>query len=229
MRWNMVPSERLELRPLVQARIGTHLVDDGEEIGVVGVVDERVPFEIVMTKQATVHQASLVAETKLYKVYAVRWNVLAGMHGEGLWLEPAERPKRGVVAIPDADWTPEQLVGVEPERGGLDQREAVGLRGIVGEAVREGDLILAREIGGGHVRRFLRLGEKRIELGLLIRRHRGGRQGRSIRLLGLIFQCRETRGGEDREERDGAQAKQRRAHVGFPFRGGSNRRARHCA
>src|SRR6185503_7247750 len=80
----------------------------------IGVVDERIPFEVVMTKQATVHQPSLVADTKHYKVYAVRWTVLPGMHGEGLWLEPTERPTRGAVAIPDADWTPEQLVGIQP-------------------------------------------------------------------------------------------------------------------
>src|SRR5437762_4706927 len=65
-----------------------------------------------MTKIATVEQASLVAETKRYKVYAVRWSVLPGVNGEGLLLEPSEKPKACAIAIPDADWTPEQLVGV---------------------------------------------------------------------------------------------------------------------
>lgn len=78
----------------------------------IGVVDERVP--VVMTKIATVEQASLVADTKRYKVFAVKWTVLAGMNGEGLLLEPTEKPKGSAVAIPDADWTPEQLVGVAP-------------------------------------------------------------------------------------------------------------------
>src|SRR5437773_1165816 len=78
----------------------------------IGVIDERVP--VVMTKIATVEQASLVADTKLYKVFAVRWSVLPGMDGEGLLLEPADKPKACAVAIPDADWTPEQLVGISP-------------------------------------------------------------------------------------------------------------------
>jgi dienelactone hydrolase len=78
----------------------------------IGVIDERVP--VVMTKIATVEQGSLVADTKLYKVFAVRWSVLPGMHGEGLLLEPAQKPKACAVAIPDADWTPEQLIGIAP-------------------------------------------------------------------------------------------------------------------
>src|SRR5207244_425172 len=65
----------------------------------IGVVDERVPVK--MTKIATVEQASLVAQTKHYKVYAVRWTVLPGMNGEGLLLEPNDKPKACAVAIPD--------------------------------------------------------------------------------------------------------------------------------
>ncbi len=78
----------------------------------IGAIDERVPVK--MTKIATVEQPSLVAETKLYKVYAVRWTVLPGVNGEGLLLEPSEKPKACAIAIPDADWTPEQLVGIAP-------------------------------------------------------------------------------------------------------------------
>lgn len=78
----------------------------------IGVVDQRVP--VVMTKIATVEQASLVADTKQYKAFAVRWSVLPGMTGEGLLLEPTGKPKAYAVAIPDADWTPEQLIGVAP-------------------------------------------------------------------------------------------------------------------
>ncbi|MBM3994527.1 MAG: hypothetical protein FJ303_10305 [Planctomycetes bacterium] len=76
----------------------------------IGVVDKRLP--VTMTKIATVEQASLVAETKRFKAYAVRWTVFPGMNGEGLLLEPAGKPRANAVAIPDADWTPEQLVGV---------------------------------------------------------------------------------------------------------------------
>jgi dienelactone hydrolase len=79
---------------------------------IIGAIDQRLP--VTMAKIATVEQSSLVAQTKFYKAYAVRWTVLPGMHGEGLLLEPRERPKACAVAIPDADWTPEQIVGVAP-------------------------------------------------------------------------------------------------------------------
>ncbi|MSU80265.1 MAG: hypothetical protein EXS16_19505 [Gemmataceae bacterium] len=78
----------------------------------IGVVDARLP--VTMTKITTTEQSSLVAETKHYKVFAVRWPVLAGMNAEGLLLEPTGQAKANAVAIPDADWTPEQLVGVSP-------------------------------------------------------------------------------------------------------------------
>ncbi|HZZ79129.1 MAG TPA: dienelactone hydrolase family protein [Gemmataceae bacterium] len=79
----------------------------------IGLVDQRIS-PVKMTKIATVKQGSLVAETKYYKVYAVRWPVLPGVNAEGLLLEPTGKPKACAVAIPDADWTPEQLVGVAP-------------------------------------------------------------------------------------------------------------------
>ena len=78
----------------------------------IGVIDQRLPAS--MMKIATVEQAALVAETKHFKVYAVRWPVLPGMNGEGLLLEPTGKPTACAIAIPDADWTPEQLVGMVP-------------------------------------------------------------------------------------------------------------------
>ncbi len=80
---------------------------------ILGVVDERVPFtdlEYVGGPKTP----SLVAETDDYKVYAVRWPVLPGVDGDGLLLEPKGTVKGCVVAIPDADWTPEMLVGLAP-------------------------------------------------------------------------------------------------------------------
>jgi dienelactone hydrolase len=55
-----------------------------------------------------------VAETDLYKVHAIRWPVFDGVDGEGLLLEPKGKVVAQVVAIPDADWTPEMLVGLAP-------------------------------------------------------------------------------------------------------------------
>ncbi len=78
---------------------------------ILGVVDARVPFtgfELV----ATTDQPALVAETELYKVLAVRWPVLPGVDGEGLLLEPKGKVVAQVVALPDADMTPETLAGL---------------------------------------------------------------------------------------------------------------------
>jgi len=58
--------------------------------------------------------AALVAETAAYCVYQVRWPVLDGVTGEGLLLEPRRTPVAHIVALPDADQTPEQLAGLAP-------------------------------------------------------------------------------------------------------------------
>lgn len=79
---------------------------------ILGVVDPRVP--VTMHYVATTDVPSLVAETELYKVHAVRWTVLDGVDGEGLLLEPKGKVVANVVAIPDADWTPEMIVGLAP-------------------------------------------------------------------------------------------------------------------
>ncbi len=57
---------------------------------------------------------ALVAETDAYRVYQVRWPVLEGVWGEGLLLRPRTAPKACIVALPDADQTPEQAVGLAP-------------------------------------------------------------------------------------------------------------------
>lgn len=53
-----------------------------------------------------------VAETGAFTIDAVRWAVFEGVHGEGLWLRPKAGARARVVAIPDADETPEMLAGV---------------------------------------------------------------------------------------------------------------------
>lgn len=79
---------------------------------IIGVVEERLPPR--MDYVATTDTPALVAETDRYKVYAIRWPVFEGVDGEGLLLEPKDKVVANVVAIPDADWTPEQLVGLAP-------------------------------------------------------------------------------------------------------------------
>jgi dienelactone hydrolase len=77
---------------------------------IIGVVDARLPVK--MEYVATTDTPALVAESDLYKVLAVRWPVFEGVDGEGLLLEPKGKVVANVVAIPDADWTPEMLVGL---------------------------------------------------------------------------------------------------------------------
>jgi dienelactone hydrolase len=80
---------------------------------ILGVVDDRVPFTDLEYVGGPKTPA-LVAETDAYKVFAVRWPVLPGVDGEGLLLEPKGHALACAVAIPDADWTPEMLVGLAP-------------------------------------------------------------------------------------------------------------------
>ena len=64
---------------------------------------------------ATTRQPALVGRGDGFEVFAVRWPVLAGVTGEGLLLVPTrEQFAADVVAIPDADQTPEMLVGLSP-------------------------------------------------------------------------------------------------------------------
>lgn len=77
-----------------------------------GVVDKRLPANLEYVGGPD--QSALVAEAEKYKVFAVRWAVLPGVDGEGLLLEPKAKALASVVAIPDADWTPEVAVGLAP-------------------------------------------------------------------------------------------------------------------
>ena len=62
---------------------------------------------------ATTTQRGPVARGQGYEVFAVRWPAFGDVCGEGLLLSPTGRvPVANVVAIPDADQTPEQLVGL---------------------------------------------------------------------------------------------------------------------
>ncbi|WP_020468406.1 alpha/beta hydrolase family protein [Zavarzinella formosa] len=61
-----------------------------------------------------------LGETDKYTITAVRWRVIHGITGEGLWLEPKKEAVAQVVAIPDAGQTPEDICGltdaVSPEK-----------------------------------------------------------------------------------------------------------------
>ena len=77
---------------------------------ITGVVDARVAPS--MERFADAGGPELVAESPAVRVYQVRWPVLDGVHGEGLLLEPKSPPVAYVIALPDADQTPEQIAGL---------------------------------------------------------------------------------------------------------------------
>ncbi|MDA1051942.1 MAG: glycerophosphodiester phosphodiesterase family protein [Planctomycetota bacterium] len=89
---------------------------------IIGALDERLPP--TMERFGTDEAPALVAETPKYRVYQVRWPVLPGhggldVEGQGLLVQPKHDPVAHVVVVPDADQTPEQLLGlaegIEPE------------------------------------------------------------------------------------------------------------------
>jgi dienelactone hydrolase len=83
---------------------------------IIGAVDSRqAPSGIRLL--ATTTQPAQIAASGSYTVERVCWPVLDGVDGEGLLLQPEGKPVARVIALPDADWTPEMLVltsGVDP-------------------------------------------------------------------------------------------------------------------
>jgi dienelactone hydrolase len=79
---------------------------------ILGLRDPRVPFD-APELIATTSQPALVGKGSGFEVFAVRWPAVGDIHGEGLLLVPTINKKvADVVAIPDADQTPEQIVGL---------------------------------------------------------------------------------------------------------------------
>jgi len=66
---------------------------------ILGVVDKRVQFSTL--------DETLLARTKAYSVYRVRWPAFDDVFAEGLHFKPLGKPLGRAVAIPDADQTPE--------------------------------------------------------------------------------------------------------------------------
>jgi dienelactone hydrolase len=86
---------------------------------IIGAVDRRVSPRAPEVLTSPLGPSEL-AHAPGYSVYAIRWPVfdpvdigLNGLHAEGLLLQPEGGELARVIAIPDADWTPEMLVGLE--------------------------------------------------------------------------------------------------------------------
>lgn len=79
----------------------------------IGAVDERVAVQALEFVGSTANPAK-VTDTDRFTAHAVRWPVFEGVYGEGLWLQPKGPAASRVVALPDADQTPEQIAGLAP-------------------------------------------------------------------------------------------------------------------
>jgi dienelactone hydrolase len=79
----------------------------------IGAVDGRLAPTGLEYVESTL-EPSLVAEMDTYFIRAVRWPVFEGVFAEGLLLHPKRRPVARVVALPDADQSPEMIAGLAP-------------------------------------------------------------------------------------------------------------------
>ena len=79
----------------------------------IGCLDARLPIED-LSYVATTRASAQITEGENYTVSRVRWQVFDEVEGEGLLLDPMHNVPvvAQVVALPDADWTPEMIVGV---------------------------------------------------------------------------------------------------------------------
>lgn len=91
---------------------------------IIGAVDARVATSGIEL-DTTTSTSALIASGKHYNVYAARWGVFEDVTAEGLLLQPTAQAVARIVAIPDADLTPEMLAGVEP---GVDQNSQFARR-----------------------------------------------------------------------------------------------------
>lgn len=78
----------------------------------IGAADQRLPAALQLLSDPA--RPGPLAQCPEYQVWAVRWPVFKNVEGEGLLLRPTGRIRASVVALPDCDWTPEQLAGLEP-------------------------------------------------------------------------------------------------------------------
>jgi len=79
---------------------------------IIGAQDSRRRFE-ALEYVATTQQGARIGSGRGFEAFAVRWPVVGEIYGEGLLLVPdVENVVADIVALPDADQTPEMLVGL---------------------------------------------------------------------------------------------------------------------
>lgn len=104
-----------ETRNVAAARGGPKPVEESRARlrYILGVAGERAAAPGIAL-DATTAYSSLLAEGGGIRAHAVSWPALEGVRGEGLLLEPESAPAGNVIALPDAQWTPEMLAGMAP-------------------------------------------------------------------------------------------------------------------
>ena len=81
---------------------------------ILGVRDERIAFD-APELLGTTAQPALVGRGDGFEAFAARWPAFGDVHGEGLLLLPSGgKPVANLIAIPDADQTPEMITGLAP-------------------------------------------------------------------------------------------------------------------
>ena len=80
---------------------------------IMGAVDDR-GSKVFLQSTVAVGDPSGTGRGVGYEILPVRWEALPGLYGEGLSLMPEGPPVARIIALPDADWTPEMLVGMAP-------------------------------------------------------------------------------------------------------------------
>ena len=113
-RWNAARHENRRWQDFVAAR----RIQLSKALGI---REDRVIFEALDLVETTVNPALIAAGGRV-RIQRIRWPVLAdpdpqrrhlvSVTGEGLLLTPSRRIRATVIAIPDADQTPEQLCGL---------------------------------------------------------------------------------------------------------------------
>ena len=81
-----------------------------------GCIDERLPITSLSYEVST-RAPIVIAKGMNYTVSRVRWQVFDEVEGVGILLDPVDskRAIAQVIAIPDADWTPEMVAGITDE------------------------------------------------------------------------------------------------------------------
>ncbi|MBT7256689.1 MAG: hypothetical protein HN882_16935, partial [Planctomycetaceae bacterium] len=80
---------------------------------ITGVVDSRVAFNDLEVIGGT-SNGPVQGSSATFEAIKIRWPVIRNIHGVGLMLKPTKPNGKYVIAVPDADHTPEMISGLAP-------------------------------------------------------------------------------------------------------------------